>query len=125
MQLLTCYSSSVACTKIGCYPEKPVQLGEAMYRWKDTTQPEFEEFHLRFGGQLRSNNGWVRMTKMIPWERIEEMYAEPFSSIGSPAVNARIELRPFVNTAMREIQVSRSRPFFLLLLLFFFLCGHC
>lgn len=63
-----------------------------MHRWKDTTQPEFEDFHLRFGGQLRSSNRWVRMTKMIPWDRIEEMYAEPFSTIGSPAINARIAL---------------------------------
>ena len=63
-----------------------------MYRRKDTTQHEFESFHLQFGGRLRSNNRWVRMAKMIPWNRIEAIYAEPFSTMGSPAVNARIAL---------------------------------
>lgn len=63
-----------------------------MYRRKDTTQHEFESFHLRFGGQLRSSNRWVRMAKMIPWDRIEAIYAEPFSIMGSPAINARIAL---------------------------------
>ena len=63
-----------------------------MYRRKDTTQREFESFHLQFGGRLRSSNRWIRMAKLVPWDRIEEIYAEPFSTTGSPAINARIAL---------------------------------
>ena len=47
-----------------------------------------------FGGKLRSDNRWVRLTKLVPWEEIEEQYAENFadSGMGAPAKAARIAL---------------------------------
>ena len=37
-------------------------------------QMEFENFNLPFGGKLNSNNRWVKLAKMIPWDEIEEVY---------------------------------------------------
>jgi IS5 family transposase len=61
-----------------------------MYRKKQREQGEFEDFHLSFGGKLRSGNRWVRLAKLVPWAEIEARYAELFNErIGAPAISAR------------------------------------
>lgn len=61
-----------------------------MYRKRKREQVEFESFHLSFGGKLRSDNRWVRLAKLIPWEEIERRYAALFSETrGAPAITAR------------------------------------
>jgi len=39
-----------------------------------------EEFNLPFEGKLRADNRWVKLAKMIPWDKIEERYANLFPS---------------------------------------------
>jgi hypothetical protein len=53
----------------------------AIYKRK-YSQPEFEDFHLPFGGKLLSDNRWVRLAKLIPWEEIKERYAKNFADSG-------------------------------------------
>ena len=55
---------------------KPVQMGGPMYRKRQREQVEFENFHLAFGGKLRSDNRWVRLAKLIPWEDDREALRE-------------------------------------------------
>lgn len=64
-----------------------------MYR--DTLkQMEFENFKLPFGGRLQSNNRWVKLAKMIPWDEVEEIYTSSLagSGMGAPAKSARLAL---------------------------------
>jgi hypothetical protein len=62
-----------------------------VYRKQQREQREFEDFHLSFGGRLSSDNRWVRLAKLIPWEQIEARYAAKFHSrTGPPALIARI-----------------------------------
>ena len=64
-----------------------------MYRRKSREQVEFESFHLSFGGRLRSDNRWVKLSKIVPWEEIERRYAEQLDDRrGAPALSARIAL---------------------------------
>ena len=65
-----------------------------MYRKKNPKQLSFENFQLPFGGQLRSDNRWVRLAKVIPWDQVELIYAENFSEngLGPPAKSARLAL---------------------------------
>jgi hypothetical protein len=64
-----------------------------MYKRKDTDQLEFEDFYLPFGGKLRSDNRWVRLAQLIPWEELEEEYASLFSDrMGAPAKTFRMAL---------------------------------
>jgi len=65
-----------------------------MYQKKNTRQLSFENFHLPFGGQLRSDNRWVVLSRMIPWELAESIYAGQFaqSGLGAPALPARVAL---------------------------------
>jgi len=63
-----------------------------VYRKQQREQREFEDFHLSFGGRLSSDNRWVRLAKLIPWDQIEIPYAAKFRSrtAGPPALIARI-----------------------------------
>ncbi len=63
-----------------------------MYRKEDTT-PEFERFHVVFGGKLKPTNRWVILADLIPWKQIEEKYAELFcKDNGRPAFPVRVAL---------------------------------
>ncbi|MBU4270240.1 IS5 family transposase [Candidatus Dependentiae bacterium] len=64
-----------------------------MYRRNDKEQLEFENFHLPFGGHLKSDNRWVKLAKIIPWDELEEKYAGLFSDrMGAPAKTFRMAL---------------------------------
>ncbi|MDY6857611.1 MAG: IS5 family transposase [Thermodesulfobacteriota bacterium] len=64
-----------------------------MYRRKSLEQLEFEDFYLPFGGKLRSDNRWVKLSKLIPWDEIEVLYSANFSKrMGAPAKPLRMAL---------------------------------
>lgn len=50
-------------------------------------------FFLPFGGQLDPENRWVKLSEIIPWDAIEEKYAELFpANCGMPAKPLRMAL---------------------------------
>jgi hypothetical protein len=52
-----------------------------------------EDFVLPFEGKLSADNRWVKLSKMIPWERIETDYADLFPShLGTVAKPLRMAL---------------------------------
>ena len=55
---------------------------------------EFEPFFLPFGGHLHSDNRWVQLAKLIPWNEIEKKYERHFaeSGMGAPAKSVRVAL---------------------------------
>ena len=55
-------------------------------------QTEFVDFLLPFGGKLKRTNRWVRLAGMMPWQVVEECYAESLAGtgMGSPAKSGRI-----------------------------------
>jgi transposase, IS5 family len=56
-------------------------------------QPEFENFYLPFNGKLDKSNRWVTLSKLVPWDRIEEKYSMIFSERrGAPALPLRTAL---------------------------------
>lgn len=65
-----------------------------MYRKRYTKQLTLDNFLLPFGGKLRSDNRWVILADMIPWELAESFYAERFPNKkqGAPAKSARVAL---------------------------------
>ncbi len=50
-----------------------------MFR-KLENQLYIEEFVLPFAGKLRTDNRWVKLSKIIPWDIIEDRYAKLFTS---------------------------------------------
>ena len=64
-----------------------------MYRKEFSEQLEFEDFYLPFGGKLSCDNRWVKLSKLLPWEKIEKRYAKNFSRrMGAPAKSVRMAL---------------------------------
>ena len=58
---------------------------------EDRDQLTLEEFFLPFGGKLRKDNRWVKMADMMPWEYIEDVYAQSMSTeTGRGAFSSRI-----------------------------------
>lgn len=51
---------------------------------------ELKDFYLPFSGKLNPNNQWVILSKIIPWEKVEEKYITIFSEDGAPAIPARV-----------------------------------
>jgi len=64
-----------------------------MYKRTNRNQMLFD-FHLPFGGKLRSDNRWVILSQQIPWDQIETDYASLFegSNVGCSAKTSRVAL---------------------------------
>jgi len=68
-----------------------------MYRTSSPGQLSFENFYLPFGGKLSSENRWVKLAKLIPWDEFEQVYAEQFSTgMGAPAKPFRMALASLI-----------------------------
>lgn len=66
-------------------------MGYEMYRREDKNQLTMDAFMLPFDGQLLADNRWVRMSKLMPWDVVEEEYAKNMSEVdGRGALPARI-----------------------------------
>lgn len=63
-----------------------------MYRKRDREQITIDDFIVPFGGKLRADNRWVKLSKVIPWDRIEDRYAEKFGKCGNVAIPLRVAL---------------------------------
>jgi len=54
-------------------------------------EPEFEKFDMVFGGKLNRQNRWVILADLIPWDKVEEKYAQLFvTNNGRPALPVRV-----------------------------------
>ena len=64
-----------------------------MYRRKHRHQLSFEDFFLPFGGTLSGDNRWIKLADLIPWDELEDDYAEKFcKGFGAPAKPFRMAL---------------------------------
>ena len=64
-----------------------------MYRKSEQLNLTPEIFELPFEGKLSSDNRWVIMASLIPWDEFEEEYAKLFSAEkGAPAKSFRMAL---------------------------------
>jgi hypothetical protein len=52
-----------------------------MYRKEsERLQMSLDDFELPFGGKLSAENRWVKLAKLMPWDMIEDIYAEKFKN---------------------------------------------
>lgn len=62
-----------------------------MYISSNIDQLTIENFFMPFGGKLRTDNRWVKLASIMPWEQIEQIYMAAFpSDTGRPAISSRI-----------------------------------
>ena len=48
----------------------------------DPKQTQFVDFLSPFGDKLRADNRWVKLASLMPWEVVEECYAESLANTG-------------------------------------------
>ena len=63
-----------------------------MYRKADREQITIDNFITPLEGKLLADNRWVKLAKVIPWDGIEDKYAEKFGSCGNVAIPLRVAL---------------------------------
>ena len=59
--------------------------------YKKDKQMSFEDYVFPYG-KLDSENEWVQLAKLIPWDTVEREYANQFVDNGHPAHPARVAL---------------------------------
>ena len=52
-----------------------------MYYKQNPDQETIEDFFLPFGGKLRADNRWIRLSKIIPWDKIDEIHGGYFRAV--------------------------------------------
>ena len=92
-----------------------------MYRKKDR-QIHMNKFIKPFSGTLNTNNRWVQMAELIPWDEFEDEYASNFGETGNVAYPLRMALGTLIikekkNTSnketIQEIIESRYLQYFI------------
>ena len=68
-----------------------------MYRKRDREQVSIDEFITPFGGKLSADNRWVKLSQVIPWDKIEDRYAAKFGTCGNVAIPLRVALGALIN----------------------------
>ena len=64
-----------------------------MYKIEKEPQISLTDFGQALGVKLNPNNRWVKKAAMIPWDKLEEEYAQQFSDLtGAPAKPLRAAL---------------------------------
>lgn len=63
-----------------------------MYRKRNREQISVDDFIPPFGGKLSADNRWVKLSRVIPWDQIEERYAARFGKCGNVALPLRVAL---------------------------------
>lgn len=75
-----------------------------MYQSKDRqTLPLFPEL-FPFGGKLKENNRWLKLSDLMPWEELEEVYGQYFSKrMGRPAKDSRLIIGLLIVKHMKNV----------------------
>jgi len=55
-------------------------------------QMTVDDFLPPFSGKLLSDNRWVQLAALVPWDEFEDRYAPLFGNVGNPAKPARLAL---------------------------------
>jgi len=63
-----------------------------MYRKRNREQISVDDFIPPFGWKLSLDNRWVKLSRVIPWDQIEERYAARFGKCGNVAIPLRVAL---------------------------------
>lgn len=69
--------------------------------YKNNRQLSIEDFVFPYGN-LSPENRWVRLATMIPWDEIDDAYAENFTNNGAPAHPARMAFGALVIKQMLD-----------------------
>ena len=89
-----------------------------MYKFDRYHQYSLSDFNQPLGMEMNPENRWVKKAAMIPWDEIEDRYAELFpSEVGMPAKplqtakNTAIQTVNLLNRSRKTLTISTSSGF--------------
>jgi len=75
-----------------------------MVRYESTRQLTIEEFKTPFQKGLSANNRWVKLSKLVPWDRFAKIYLEVMDKrMGRPGLSPRIVLGALIIKHMKKL----------------------
>jgi len=61
-----------------------------MIRYRSQNQISIEEFQTPFQLKLDSQNQWVKLSRILPWDKLATIYYQAMSTVqGKPGIDAR------------------------------------
>ncbi|HBE87857.1 MAG TPA: hypothetical protein DDW67_01780 [Elusimicrobia bacterium] len=73
-----------------------------MYINNENTPKLFPDF-FHLGMELDAENRWLKLSGLIPWERLAEAYGAYFSETGRPAMDARLVCGLFIIKQLKNL----------------------
>jgi len=77
------------------------------------------DFYLPFGGKLRSDNRWVKLAELIPWDELGAVYNRQLNSrMGAPSTPSRVVIGALILKHMKKlsdeevIEDIRENPYY-------------
>ena len=62
-----------------------------MFKYTSQKQLSIFDFHTDFESKLNADNRWVKMAKILDWDKLAAVYAKSFSTtMGASSIDARI-----------------------------------
>ena len=75
-----------------------------MVHYESTKQLTIEEFKTSFQQKLLANNKWVRLSKVVPWDRFAKIYMQMMDrKMGRPGLSPRIVLGALIIKHMKKL----------------------
>jgi len=75
-----------------------------LYKLKDRETPLLFPELFPLGGGLNENNRWMKLSKLMPWDELDEVYSQYFSSsMGRPAKDSRLMIGLLVAKHIKRI----------------------
>ena len=78
-----------------------------MFNYTPQNQLDIFDFKTEFESKLDPNNRWVKMAKLLDWDRFAVIYAQHFSStMGAKGIDARIVIGALI---IKHIEAKDDR----------------
>ena len=75
-----------------------------MVRYESTRQLTIEDFENPFQQKLLANNRWIKLSKIVPWDRFASIYMKAMDKVmGRPGLSPHIVLGALIIKHLRKL----------------------
>lgn len=71
-------------------PALEKERSRSLYQRKDSKTGDLFSEIFPYGGKLNESNQWIKLSKLIPWEKMAAVYGKYFSEVGRPCKDSRL-----------------------------------
>jgi IS5 family transposase len=89
-----------------------------MFKYTSQKQLSIFDFHTDFESKLNADNRWVKMAKILDWDKLAAVYAKSFSTtMGASSIDARIVIGALIIKHLEKkddrgtIEIIQENPY--------------